>query len=122
MFTLENDVKLYEPSIENRISSILRKLGMNVANKGFRYVKCAISLEIREPGSIDLITKVAYPYVAKQYSTKWSSVERAIRHAILGVDNEEFKKKVFGIDRDKHLSNKEFIAGVVEYINTEYGY
>ncbi len=69
-------------SLEMRITRTLHQIGVPAHIKGYQYLREAIIMAIEDPESINAVTKLLYPGVAKKYSTTSSRVERAIRHAI----------------------------------------
>lgn len=71
-----------EESIEVKVTQTLHQIGVPAHIKGYQYLREAILMTIAEPDSINAVTKLLYPGVAKRFSTTSSRVERAIRHAI----------------------------------------
>ncbi len=69
-------------SLEMRITQTLHRIGVPAHIKGYQYLREAILMSIEDPESINAVTKLLYPGVAKKFSTTSSRVERAIRHAI----------------------------------------
>ena len=69
-------------SLEMRITQTLHQIGVPAHIKGYQYLREAILMSIEDPESINAVTKLLYPGVAKKYATTSSRVERAIRHAI----------------------------------------
>ena len=61
---------------------ILVELGVPENIKGHSRLVAAICIAIRNPDSLNAITKELYPAVAKEFQDTPSRVERAIRHAI----------------------------------------
>ncbi len=61
------------------IYDLLYRLGATANYTGFFYTSYAVSLCLEQPERLLLVTKWLYPEVAKQYRTKWKSVERDIR-------------------------------------------
>lgn len=60
----------------------IHMIGVPAHIKGYKYLREAILIGIKNPDSMEAITKVLYPEVAKAWGTTSSRVERAIRHAI----------------------------------------
>lgn len=111
------------PSLENRISSLLKRIGMPFHIKGKDYVKAAIIYCVEHDSSVaDMsVTKELYPAVAKQYDTTASSVERAIRHSCeRTVDScSPELERIFGCSMNPNRgkpTNSEFISMIVDYI------
>lgn len=61
------------------IYDLLYRLGVTGNYTGFFHTAYAVSLCAEQPDRLLLVTKWLYPEVAKQYKTKWQSVERNIR-------------------------------------------
>jgi len=71
-----------EPSLEAVVTDIIHEIGVPAHIKGYQYLREAIILTVNDMDSINAVTKVLYPAVAKKFATTPSRVERAIRHAI----------------------------------------
>ena len=69
-------------NLEQRVSDVLREIGVPSHIKGYRYLRTAIMKVVEDPGIIDRITTGLYPEIGKTFDTTASRVERAIRHAI----------------------------------------
>lgn len=76
--------KILDPEVdlEMRVTSIIHEIGVPAHIKGYQYLRDAIIMTVNDMDTINAITKVLYPNVAKKYKTTSSRVERAIRHAI----------------------------------------
>ncbi len=74
--------KAAEPDLEIIVSDIMHQIGVPAHIKGYQYLRSAILMTIANSDTINAVTKVLYPSVAKKYDTTSSRVERAIRHAI----------------------------------------
>ena len=68
--------------IEMRVTNIIHEIGVPAHIKGYQYLREAIIMTVNDMETINAITKVLYPGVAKKFKTTSSRVERAIRHAI----------------------------------------
>lgn len=68
--------------IEMRVTNIIHEIGVPAHIKGYQYLRESIIMTVNDMETINAITKVLYPTVAKKYKTTSSRVERAIRHAI----------------------------------------
>jgi two-component system response regulator (stage 0 sporulation protein A) len=107
-------------TVEERISGVLKELGMPTHIKGYHYVRTAITMVYEDITLLSGITKVLYPEIAKEYKTTSSRVERAIRHAIevawargnTTFTNDLFKYTV-SYEKTKP-TNAEFIALLVD--------
>ncbi len=71
-----------ELDIEMRVTGIIHEIGVPAHIKGYQYLREAIIMTVKDMDTINAITKVLYPTVAKKFKTTSSRVERAIRHAI----------------------------------------
>ena len=56
-------------TLTSQITSIIHEIGVPAHIMGYRYLKDAISLAIKEPDSITAITKVIYPEVCLLYTS-----------------------------------------------------
>lgn len=73
---------LSDSQLEIMVTEIIHQIGVPAHIKGYHYLREAIILTIKNNDSMNSVTKVLYPTVAKKHSTTASRVERAIRHAI----------------------------------------
>jgi two-component system response regulator (stage 0 sporulation protein A) len=106
-----------------KISVILKKVGVSPALLGYKYASEAIRLVLEDRSFIDEITKRLYPCIATKFGTTVSRVERGIRH---GVETAFYnmtpdaKKAVFGNTANGgKVTNSAFIATLAELILTE---
>lgn len=58
------------------------KMGFQASQKGYRYLREAVWIAYSRPETLDSVTKLLYPEVARLFSTTDKQVERAIRNAI----------------------------------------
>ena len=68
--------------LEGDVTKIIHQIGVPAHIKGYRYLRSAIMMAVRDTRVISEVTKTLYPSVAKEFDTTSSRVERAIRHAI----------------------------------------
>ena len=75
-----NGVRLSDEGveIEMKVTNIIHQIGVPAHIKGYQYLREAIIMTINDMESINAITKVLYPSVAKKFHTTSSRVERAI--------------------------------------------
>lgn len=105
-----------EQELENAVTDLMFDLGIPAHIKGYRYMRDAIIMVVKDPDILSGITKVLYPAVAKKHKTTAMRVERAIRHAIEAAwvrGNVDTINKVFGytVNSSKgRPTNAEFIA------------
>lgn len=122
LFADEEPIPAKEEDLENKVSKILHEIGVPAHIKGYRYVRASIILAVEEPESIEAVTKILYPKIAKKFDSTPSRVERAIRHAIeVAWDRGDVDtlQKYFGYtiqcERGKP-TNSEFIAMISDNI------
>lgn len=111
--------------IEMVVTDVIRSLGVPAHIKGYHYLRCAILNSIKDLTLMDCVTKQLYPFVAQQYNTTSSRVERAIRHAIeIAWDrgNAEEISNYFGYRADNYRcrpTNSEFIAYITDKLRLQ---
>ena len=111
---------------EDRITNMVKEIGIPPHLKGYNYLKEAVSLVLEQPEILNKVTKVLYPGIASKFDTTSARVERSIRHAIEQVWNRhetiDHISKIFGYSA-AHLeskpTNSEFIAMVVDSLRLE---
>lgn len=111
---------------EERISTMMKDIGVPPHIKGYVYLKEAVSLVLENPDILNRITKALYPGIADIFDTTPARVERSIRHAIELVWNKSETthiSKIFGYS-EEHLqskpSNSQFIAMVADSIRHDH--
>ena len=80
--TNEQKQFLLDSTLELDHPKMIRSIGIPAHIKGYQYIREGIILSIKDPETLNYITKYLYPSIAQKYHTTTSSVERAIRHAI----------------------------------------
>lgn len=107
---------------DDRITAMMKDIGVPPHIKGYVYLKEAVSLVLENPDILNRITKALYPGIADICDTTPARVERSIRHAIELVwsRNETMHiSRIFGYS-EEHLqskpSNSQFIAMVADSI------
>lgn len=114
-------------NVYDKISEILKKLGIAPDKNGFHYLRKAIYECYQNPTLLTSITKQIYPMVSTAFDKKESCVERSMRSAIeTGWDrgNYEYSNELFShcVDYDKAKpTNGEFIAIIVDKLMLEDG-
>lgn len=68
--------------LELLVTEMIRCIGVPANIKGYHYLRTAIIAAVEDNGMMESVTKRLYPFVARQFNTTSSRVERAIRHAI----------------------------------------
>ncbi len=121
-------VKRVDPDldIEIRVTEIIHEIGVPAHIKGYQYLREAIIMTVKDMDTINAITKVLYPTVAKKYKTTSSRVERAIRHAIeVAWDRGDLEtlNSFFGytVSNSKGKpTNSEFISMIADRIRLQF--
>lgn len=114
-----------EFELEKRVTSVISEIGIPAHVKGYSYLRSAIIMAIKSPDSINAVTKIIYPTIAKLFETTPSRVERAIRHAIevaWSRGNIDTLDRLFGYSIDESRgkpTNSEFIAIISDFIRLE---
>lgn len=112
--------------LEVAVTNIIHEVGIPAHIKGYHYVREAIVMAVEDMESLNAITKILYPGIAKKFSTTPSRVERAIRHAIETAwsrGDVDVLNKIFGytISNDKGKpTNSEFIAMIADRLHLEF--
>ncbi len=111
--------------LEIRVTNVIHNVGVPANIKGYKYLRDAILMTIKDNEMINAVTKQLYPEVAKRHKTTSSRVERAIRHAIEVActrGNEECFYKLFGYTVSTlkgKPTNSEFIALIADKLRLE---
>lgn len=113
--------------VYDKISDILKKLGISPDKNGFHYLRKAIYECYNNPMLMSNITKGIYPLVSTTFNKKESCIERSIRSAIeTGWDrgNFEYSTELFSNCVDFYKSkptNGEFVAVIVDKLLIDEG-
>ena len=124
--SLEQKQFLFDSTIENDVTKMMREIGIPAHIKGYQYIREGIIMSIKDPDILNYITKFLYPAIAKKYKTTTSSVERAIRHAIEVAWNRgklDAMEDLFGYSVNSGKgkpTNSEFIALIADKFRLEY--
>lgn len=115
---IEDQISIVDSNhIRRFVSGQLLSMNMCASNKGFEYIRDAITLiVVDKDNDYSLVSKTLYPKLAKSYGTNSGAVERAIRTAITNTEwSTTDYKCVFGSDKF-HYTNKEFIYNFAEFV------
>ena len=124
--TTEQKKFIFDSTIENDVTNMMRGIGIPAHIKGYQYIREGIIMAIKDPDILNYITKFLYPAIAKKYKTTTSSVERAIRHAIEVAWNRgklDAMEALFGYSVNSGKgkpTNSEFIALIADKFRLEY--
>ncbi len=111
--------------LDEKISSIFISIGIAPNISGYAYLREGVKIAIKNPLSINHITKVIYPQVAERFDSTASKVERSMRHAISSAWNRgrlENLNHFLGINIYSSLdrpTNGEFIALIADKLLLE---
>lgn len=117
--------------LETQVTELILQIGIPAHIKGYHFVRSAIIMAVESPDTINAVTKIVYPTIAKQYQTSPSRVERAIRHAIeVAWDRGDVDtlNGIFGYSVNSNKgkpTNSEFIAMLSDKLrlkNRQYSY
>jgi two-component system response regulator (stage 0 sporulation protein A) len=116
-------LKLFnEVSLEEYISKTMISMGVPAHLKGYRYLRSAIIMAVKDMNVVGSVTKLLYPEVAKLYDTTDRKVERAIRNAIeisWQRGNADLFDEFYGYssrDGCNRPTNSEYIAGIADKV------
>jgi len=104
------------------VQDVLTGLGISGTLIGAQYIHDAVTIALKDYETVERITKLMYPEIAKMHNTTASRVERAIRVAIEKSWSEadpEYRKKVFGAmgaADSERPTNTEYISMIVHYL------
>ncbi|MBR5537069.1 MAG: response regulator [Clostridia bacterium] len=107
-----------EADDDERITRLLREMGLSMRCKGFRYAREAVRRAADMPEEQVSVTKVIYPAVAAMFRTTAVNVERAIRSAVLAAWQKEGCLRQRELFRDRP-TNSEFLAVLAEVLRQE---
>ena len=111
--------------LEIDITNLIHEIGVPAHIKGYKYLRDAIALVVKNMDLLGAVTKELYPTIAAMNNTTASRVERAIRHAIELSWNRgklETLEALFGytVKTDKGKpTNSEFIAIIADKLRLE---
>jgi len=114
-----------EQNLESVVTEVIHEIGVPAHIKGYKYLREAIMLTVRDMEIINAVTKVLYPEVAGKFNTTPSRVERAIRHAIeVAWDRGDLEvlQKFFGYTVSNikgKPTNSEFIAMIADRLSLQ---
>ena len=112
-------------ALKLQITELLLNLGISPGLFGYHCLKTALFYVCKDSSYLKSLNKNLYVIIAKENNDKGGSVERAIRHAItisLSKGDKSLLEEIFGktvnLKKEKP-TNKQFIAGLVEYLVPE---
>ena len=120
-----NKIENENKSLETLVTEVMRRIGVPTNIKGYQYLRVAIMMTTKKMELINAITKELYPSIAKQFNTKPSRVERAIRHAIESTWNRgdiDALQSFFGYTVSSlkgKPTNSEFISMIADHLRLQ---
>ena len=100
-------------TMEQRVTDIIKQIGVPAHLKGYYYVRDAILLVIENDEFLRGVATKLYPLVAEKYHASGSCVERNIRHCLsiaCSRGNITFISRLFGpYSAERGITNKRFI-------------
>ena len=122
----EKKAEYMERNLETDVTNMIHEIGVPAHIKGYQYLRDSIIMAVKDMDTLNSITKILYPTIAKMHQTTPSRVERAIRHAIevaWSRGKMDTIDELFGytVRNDKGKpTNSEFIALIADRIRLEY--
>ena len=99
------------------VAFVLKQIGLSGHIQGYHYLKRAIRIMINDPEEAQLITKIVYPAVAKEFKTTVTGVEKSIRDCVKRIDcSDETKLAYIGWVANSY-TNKQVIASIAELVS-----
>lgn len=112
-----------ETTRNGQTAILLKKLGINPAHNGWKYLNEAINLTLEDERYLNNMTASMYPTVAKKFNVTDKSVERCMRYVIeISMTKAPVAalKAVFGNSiMDWRMTNSQFIATCAQVIEDE---
>lgn len=108
----------------NKITAILKDLGIPANLLGYHYLRYGIELMMDDVSYINGIVKKLYPKIAEKFETTPTRVERAMRHAIetsWEKGSPYLTDRIFScsVKEGDNPTNSEFICTVADYLMLE---
>lgn len=102
------------------IYNTLYRLGITAKYRGFFHASYAVSLVVRQPERLLMVTKWLYPEVAKQYRTNWGCVERNIRTIaeLAWRNNRAYLEELAHVPLNKKPTPSQFLGILAGYISS----
>lgn len=100
--------------------NVLYRLGVTAKYRGFFYTSYAVSLAVKQPDRLLMVTKWLYPEVARQFQTTWSCVERNIRTVtnLAWKNNREYLEELAHMPLTRKPTPTQFLAILADYISS----
>lgn len=101
---------------------LLLRLGFQARQRGYRYLREAVLISCIEPETLNSVTKLLYPELARRFDTTDKQIEGAIRNSIETAwarGKKEAMEIVFGSmykNTDERPTNTEVIEAIVKSV------
>lgn len=101
---------------------LLLRLGFQARQRGYRYLREAVLISCMEPETLNSVTKLLYPELARRFDTTDKQIEGAIRNSIETAwarGKKEAMEIVFGNiykNSDERPTNTEVIEAIVKSV------
>lgn len=109
------ECKPTQSELFRHITKLLEGLHFPMHVMGYDYLRESIYMALDDPSSVDSVTKILYPSIAKKYHVTWTSVERDIRNAV-SLAWTRSDGHFPGFHFSSRPANREFISTVSERI------
>lgn len=112
-------------NLEVEITNIMHQIGVPAHIKGYKFLREAIQMVVKDVELLSAVTKELYPNIAIKYNTTASRVERAIRHGIEVASSRgevDIIYNLFGYrisDGKSKPTNSEFIAMISDKLRLQ---
>ncbi len=112
---------LVEENSMNEIDLEIQRMGIPLNSKGYKYLREAIVLVLKDSELISAMTKELYPTIAKLYNVSPNSVEKAIRTSINSAWGREYVLANSMVEEDVFYfvnkpKNSELISVIAERV------
>ena len=113
-------------SEEQYITEIMLNLGVPAHLRGYRYLREAVLMSVRDMELVGSVTKLLYPEVARKFRVSDQKVERGIRNAIevsWERGNAELFDEIFGYSAQEgknRPTNSEYIARLADKVRLDF--
>lgn len=111
--------------LERYVTKLMLDMGVPAHLKGYYYLRRAIIISQQDLETVDSVTKLLYPEIAKAFKTTGQKVERAIRNAIevsWSRGNQDTFEELFGYcaaEGKGRPTNSEYIARIADKVRLD---
>ena len=105
--------------LKTEVTKILHRLGVPANVQGYRYLRTAIMMAVKDPTLTDVMLAGLYPSVAKEHQSNVGHVYRAILRAINIAWNRGDEYEYMSYFGDMNPTPGEFITVIANHINSK---